>query len=78
MGRQYVVGAADLGTESPEAPRALQSTAAVAPWLLTHLEYPTSSEAVRREQYARIRGFYEWCRSRDVYLNVPDNYFLSG
>jgi hypothetical protein len=29
-------------------------------------------------QYERIRKWYEWCRARDVFLNVPDNYFLAG
>lgn len=29
-------------------------------------------------QYERIRTWYEWCRARDIYLNVPDNYFLAG
>lgn len=29
-------------------------------------------------QYERIRKWYEWCRERDIYLNVPDNYFLAG
>jgi hypothetical protein len=30
------------------------------------------------KQYRRITDFYKWCRSRAIYLNVPDNYFLSG
>ncbi|MDD8052432.1 MAG: alpha-galactosidase [Verrucomicrobiota bacterium] len=30
------------------------------------------------KQWARIREFYQWCRARGVYLNVPDWYFLSG
>ena len=25
-----------------------------------------------------ITGFYEWCRSEGVYLNIPDWYFLNG
>jgi hypothetical protein len=29
-------------------------------------------------QWKTITGFYEWCRGRGVYLNVPDWYFLSG
>lgn len=29
-------------------------------------------------QYDRIRKLYAWCRERDIYLNVPDNYFLAG
>ncbi|MBV5314051.1 MAG: hypothetical protein JZU47_12190 [Prolixibacteraceae bacterium] len=29
-------------------------------------------------QYQRITDFYKWCRSKGIYLNVPDYYFLSG
>ena len=29
-------------------------------------------------QWRRITGFYRWCRARDLYLNVPDFYFLEG
>jgi hypothetical protein len=29
-------------------------------------------------QWKTITDFYKWCRSRNVYLNVPDWYFLSG
>ncbi|HEY3860814.1 MAG TPA: alpha-galactosidase [Verrucomicrobiae bacterium] len=29
-------------------------------------------------QWKAISGFYEWCRGRGVYLNVPDWYFLDG
>ncbi|MFN7999705.1 MAG: alpha-galactosidase [Acidobacteriota bacterium] len=29
-------------------------------------------------QYQRITEFYRWCRARGIYLNVPDNYFLTG
>jgi len=29
-------------------------------------------------QWKEISGFYKWCRSRDIYLNVPDWYFLAG
>lgn len=29
-------------------------------------------------QWRTITNFYEWCRGRDVYLNVPDFYFLNG
>ena len=32
----------------------------------------------RWEQFRIIREFYEWCRSRGIYLNVPDIYFLNG
>lgn len=30
------------------------------------------------KQYEKITGFYQWCRERGVYLNVPDVYFLQG
>jgi hypothetical protein len=30
------------------------------------------------EQWRAISGFYEWCRGRGIYLNVPDHYFLCG
>jgi len=30
------------------------------------------------KQWTRISQFYQWCRSRGVYLNVPDWYFLTG
>jgi hypothetical protein len=29
-------------------------------------------------QWKTISTFYEWCRARGVYLNVPDWYFLNG
>lgn len=29
-------------------------------------------------QWRAITGFYEWCRAKGIYLNVPDYYFLSG
>jgi len=29
-------------------------------------------------QWRMITDFYRWCRERDIYLNVPDWYFLSG
>jgi hypothetical protein len=29
-------------------------------------------------QWRKITDFYKWCRARDIYLNVPDWYFLSG
>ena len=29
-------------------------------------------------QFQIISDFYQWCRERGVFLNVPDNYFLSG
>jgi len=29
-------------------------------------------------QWEAIRDFYQWCRGRGVYLNVPDWYFLAG
>ena len=30
------------------------------------------------KQYKRITDYYKWCRSKGIYLNVPDYYFLSG
>jgi hypothetical protein len=30
------------------------------------------------QQWKIISGFYEWCRARGIYLNVPDWYFLTG
>ena len=30
------------------------------------------------KQWKIISGFYEWCRARGIYLNVPDWYFLTG
>ncbi len=30
------------------------------------------------KQYVEIRDFYHWCRSKGIYLNVPDWYFLAG
>ncbi|MBI1334676.1 MAG: alpha-galactosidase [Armatimonadetes bacterium] len=30
------------------------------------------------KQWLEITDFYQWCRSKNIYLNVPDNYFLSG
>jgi len=29
-------------------------------------------------QFMQIRDFYHWCRSKNIYLNVPDFYFLNG
>ncbi len=29
-------------------------------------------------QWKTIRDFYQWCRARGIYLNVPDWYFLAG
>ncbi len=30
------------------------------------------------KQWKLITGFYEWCRARGIYLNVPDWYYLTG
>jgi hypothetical protein len=30
------------------------------------------------QQWKTISDFYEWCRARGIYLNVPDWYFLTG
>ncbi|MBX2877511.1 MAG: alpha-galactosidase [Saprospiraceae bacterium] len=32
----------------------------------------------RWNQYQVISGFYKWCRSQGIYLNVPDYYYLTG
>jgi len=29
-------------------------------------------------QWKQISGFYQWCRGRGIYLNVPDWYYLAG
>jgi hypothetical protein len=29
-------------------------------------------------QYRKITEFYQWCRAKGIYLNVPDYYFLAG
>lgn len=29
-------------------------------------------------QYEKITKFYQWCREKGIYLNVPDYYFLQG
>lgn len=29
-------------------------------------------------QWRTITGFYQWCRGRGIYLNVPDWYYLAG
>jgi hypothetical protein len=30
------------------------------------------------KQFKTITGFYHWCRSQGIYLNVPDWYYLNG
>jgi hypothetical protein len=32
----------------------------------------------RWNQWREIAEFYQWCRARGLYLNVPDHYFLGG
>lgn len=29
-------------------------------------------------QYQRIKTFYEWARSKGIFLNVPDHYYMAG
>ena len=29
-------------------------------------------------QWKKLSDFYKWCRGKDIYLNVPDYWFLSG
>ena len=38
----------------------------------------TGVEDSQWNQHARITQFYQWCREKGIYLNVPDYYFLSG
>ena len=38
----------------------------------------TGLEDSQWKQWKSISGFYQWCRARGVYLNVPDWYFLAG
>ena len=38
----------------------------------------TGLEDSQWQQWKIITGFYQWCRARGVYLNVPDWYYLSG
>ena len=38
----------------------------------------TGFEDSQWNQYRRISDFYKWCRSKGIYLNVPDWYFLNG
>ncbi len=35
-------------------------------------------EDSRWKQYKTIQQFYQWCRGKGIYLNIPDWYFLSG
>lgn len=30
------------------------------------------------KQWQKIANFYKWCRSKNIFLNVPDNYFFAG
>ena len=30
------------------------------------------------QQWERITEFYRWCRTRGIYLNVPDHYYFAG
>ena len=32
----------------------------------------------RWNQYQIISGFYKWCRSKGIFLNIPDYYYLTG
>ncbi|MCQ0112636.1 hypothetical protein [Zhouia amylolytica] len=35
-------------------------------------------EDSRWNQYRRIAEFYQWCRSKGIYLNIPDFYYMAG
>ncbi len=39
-----------------------------------HVGYADS----RWEQWSVIKDFYQWCRAKGIYLNVPDYYYLAG
>jgi hypothetical protein len=38
----------------------------------------TGWEDSQWKQFKTITGFYQWCRSQGIYLNVPDWYYLNG
>ncbi len=38
----------------------------------------TGYEDSQWQQWKKINTYYRWCRSKGIYLNVPDWYFLSG
>lgn len=38
----------------------------------------TGLEDSQYKQWKEITDFYAWCRSQNVFLNVPDNYFFAG
>jgi hypothetical protein len=38
----------------------------------------TGFEDSQWRQWERIRDFYRWCRSRGIYLTIPDWHFLNG
>ncbi len=42
-----------------------------------HIGHKGLDDSVQ-SQYALIQEFYHWCRSRGIYLNVPDWYMLQG
>ncbi|WAC10108.1 hypothetical protein [Dyadobacter pollutisoli] len=35
-------------------------------------------EDSRWKQFGEIQKFYQWCRGKGIYLNIPDWYFLNG
>ena len=37
-----------------------------------------SLEDSRWNQYQTISNFYRWCRSKGIYLNIPDYYYMTG
>jgi hypothetical protein len=38
----------------------------------------TNWDDSRWTQYQTISKFYQWCRSKGIYLNIPDYYYLTG
>lgn len=38
----------------------------------------TGYEDSRWNQFQVISEFYEWCRSKGIYLNIPDYYYMAG
>lgn len=43
----------------------------------THIGHRNLEDS-RWKQYKEIQQFYQWCRGKGIYLNIPDWYFLSG
>ena len=48
------------------------------PCMATHHPGHEGYEDSRWKQYQVISGFYRWCRSKGIYLNIPDYYYMAG